>query len=606
MRILLVLLFFQALSLQGQDRPAIDTLIKKGKEIVSDTPDESLLLTYRAYNESRRQEYYWGTVNAAGWIAEAYYYKGQMDSMDKYNHIALELSREAEDIVAIGDNLKSIGQSESDRGNDTEAMNYFSESLNFKERIKDTINIIDLHLRIGAVYDDLDLLDTAMIKYNIALSLSRTIDHKELIGQSLNNIAMLHKKLGQLDKSLETLEEAKFLFQSIDNTYGLLINANMLGVTYKSLGRYEEALIEYERLKELSSELNFKRGHMAYGINTGTIYNLLGKFKNGADSYRLAIKIADEFDIPLSLSDAKSGLSKSLLGLGKIKEAEREFTEALKIAEDIESLDKQLIAHKVGKEIYQKKKSLDKTVYHLEAIQALNDSIFQLEKAKQIDELQTKYETSKKDAKIQILNKNAQLDRAKKSVLWIGIGLLSLLAGGIIYGQIQRRKRIQEKAQREQQIEREKRQRVEQDLEFKKKELISKALQLASKNEFLQSLEKEVSTLKSSVDGKVSQTSQKITRMIHNDSLDDQEWDQFQKEFSSIHQYFIDKITKEYGDFSNHEWRLISLLKMNLSSKEIANILRISPDGVKKARYRLRKKINLESEIDIQDYLIQY
>ena len=68
----------------------------------------------------------------------------------------------------------------------------------------------------------------------------------------------------------------------------------------------------------------------------------------------------------------------------------------------------------------------------------------------------------------------------------------------------------------------------------------------------------------------------------------------------------MDKLKAQYGDFSNTEWRLISLMKMNLSSKDIANILRISTNGVKKARYRLRKKMDLASEMDLQDYLISY
>jgi len=606
MRILTIVLLLISYHICGQDNPDIDSLVFKGKSIVSEDPDQSLHLTYRAYHESIKSNYYWGKANAAGWISEAYYYKGQMDSMDKYNHIALDLSREENDWPAIGDNLKSIGQSESDRGNQSKALSFFYESLKYKELTKDTIDIVDLHLRIGAVYDDLDILDTAMIKYNVALELSETIDNKDLNGQSLNNIAILHKKLGDFEKSLETLQEAKLLFESLDNTYGLLVNANMLGVTYKSMERYEEALVEYERLKELSTALNFKRGHMAYGINTGTIYNLLHRYSEAEQSYRLAIEIADEFNIPLSLSDAKSGLSKSLLGQGKTNNAEVEVREALKIAEEIESLDKQLIAHKVAKDIFQKKKDLDKTVFHLEAIQILNDSVFQIEKAKQVDELQTKYETSKKDAEILILNKNAELDKTRKKALWGGMGLLGLLAGGIIYGQMQRRKRIEENAKNEKQLEIEKRKSAEQELEYKKKELTSKALQLARKNEFLSGLESEIDTLKSSVDASVSKTSSRISRMIQMDANDDQDWEQFGKEFSSVHQDFLDRLNAQFGKFSKNELRLIALMKMNISSKDIANTLRISDDGIKKARYRLRKKLDLGSDIDIQNYLIGY
>ena len=68
--------------------------------------------------------------------------------------------------------------------------------------------------------------------------------------------------------------------------------------------------------------------------------------------------------------------------------------------------------------------------------------------------------------------------------------------------------------------------------------------------------------------------------MINYDSTDDQEWEQFSNEFSSIHNSFLVRLKEQYGKFSKSEMRLISLMKMNLSSKEIANTLRISDDGV--------------------------
>ena len=123
-----ITLLLMGLPLTGQDRPLIDTLITQGKAIVSEDPDASLLLTYEAYDKSLAEDYYWGNANAAGWISEAYYYKGQMDNMDKYNYIALQLSRDENDLEAISDNLKSISQSLSDRGNQTEALTNFYEA----------------------------------------------------------------------------------------------------------------------------------------------------------------------------------------------------------------------------------------------------------------------------------------------------------------------------------------------------------------------------------------------------------------------------------------------------------------------------------------------
>ena len=62
---------------------------------------------------------------------------------------------------------------------------------------------------------------------------------------------------------------------------------------------------------------------------------------------------------------------------------------------------------------------------------------------------------------------------------------------------------------------------------------------------------------------------------------------------------------RSYPEVSNNDLRLMSLLKMNLSSKEIANILNISVEGVKKVRYRLRKKLNLNTEESPQELVIE-
>lgn len=180
--------------------------------------------------------------------------------------------------------------------------------------------------------------------------------------------------------------------------------------------------------------------------------------------------------------------------------------------------------------------------------------------------------------------------------------LLIITAGLIVNSLIQKRRK--DKLIFEKEIETAKRINAEQELEFKKKELTAKVLQLARKNEFLESLENEVEQLKSNVDKKVTSTSSRIIRLIRRDSAESKEWEQFGKEFSSVHQHFFDELTKKHGKFTQSETRLLALLKMNLSSKDFADTLRISAEGIKKARYRLRKKLNLKTDDDLRGYLV--
>ena len=274
----------------------------------------------------------------------------------------------------------------------------------------------------------------------------------------------------------------------------------------------------------------------------------------------------------------------------------------LNLAVTVGSIEKQLKGNKLLSKINETINPA-LSIPYLKESQLIRDSIFRLEKAKQIDEIQNQYETAKKEAEIITLTKEAELSAQKRKALIGGLLLVSILRLSIIFGIQQRRKRDKVILEQDKELEIAKRESAERKLEHKQKELTPKVLQLASKNEFLLKLEEQVLELKSSVDDSVNKSSSKIARMINYDSTDDQEWEQFSKEFSSIHNSFLDWLKEQFGE---SEIRLISLMKMNLSSKEIANTLRISDDGVKKARYRLRKKMDLASDIDIQDFILNY
>lgn len=128
-------------------------------------------------------------------------------------------------------------------------------------------------------------------------------------------------------------------------------------------------------------------------------------------------------------------------------------------------------------------------------------------------------------------------------------------------------------------------------------------MHLAHKNEVLLDLKSQLEELKT--DSKNARQYQKIINNINLDINNDSNWEQFRSYFEDVHKDFNSKVMRYYPDLSNNDLRLMSLLKMNLSSKEIANILNISVEGVKKARYRLRKKLNLNTEESLQELVIE-
>jgi DNA-binding CsgD family transcriptional regulator len=142
------------------------------------------------------------------------------------------------------------------------------------------------------------------------------------------------------------------------------------------------------------------------------------------------------------------------------------------------------------------------------------------------------------------------------------------------------------------------RQRIEAELAFKKKELTSHALHLAKKNEVLEGLKQKAQKLRNSKKG--DSAYQELIQAINFDQQDDRNWENFTQYFEQVHKDFSANVKARYPEVTKNELRFMALLKMNMSSKEIATILNISADGIKKARQRLRKKLELKPEDSLE------
>jgi DNA-binding NarL/FixJ family response regulator len=91
--------------------------------------------------------------------------------------------------------------------------------------------------------------------------------------------------------------------------------------------------------------------------------------------------------------------------------------------------------------------------------------------------------------------------------------------------------------------------------------------------------------------------------LLKRENASDKDWDVFKSYFSEVHDNFDKKLMSIYHDISEKELRLASFIKMKLSTKEIAAMLNVLPDSILKSKYRLKKKLNLDKETDLYQYL---
>jgi len=230
------------------------------------------------------------------------------------------------------------------------------------------------------------------------------------------------------------------------------------------------------------------------------------------------------------------------------------------------------------------------------------DSVYNEKKIKEIAVYESKLETLEQRRKVEELEAKVEIDRQQMRVLWVSIILGSLLTISLIYAQSQRANK--EKARHaglllKSRLEKE---QLEQQLEFKRREVTTQLIHMAHKNTLLKEIQEEITQLETPQN---TQSVSKLNRIINRHVNDTDDWDYFLNSFKSVHSSFFKELQSMAENLTSNDIRLASLLKMNMSSKEIATMLNISNEGVKKARYRLRKKIQLPGEHNLQDFLLQ-
>jgi len=146
---------------------------------------------------------------------------------------------------------------------------------------------------------------------------------------------------------------------------------------------------------------------------------------------------------------------------------------------------------------------------------------------------------------------------------------------------------------------------LEKDLQTKTQQLNSKITQLIEKNQLVNNVVGQLDKLRKSDQDQIDQNISSIIRDLKNNSNEDF-WQQFETTFGQINQSFYDNIFKAFPNLTNNERKISAFLKMNLATKDIANITHQSIRSIEMARARLRTKLKLSRKDNLSKFLNQF
>ncbi len=151
-----------------------------------------------------------------------------------------------------------------------------------------------------------------------------------------------------------------------------------------------------------------------------------------------------------------------------------------------------------------------------------------------------------------------------------------------------------------------KKKQLDDQIEYRNKQITTHTLKIIQKNEMLKGLWDQLELIINTPDGVSQKELRKLQKTIDDSFRHDKDWDEFKIYFEQVFTGFYAKLKVNYPDLSNQELRHCALIRLNLRTAECASVLGISAASIKVTRNRLKKKLNLQPEESLGDFLISF
>jgi two-component system NtrC family sensor kinase len=358
---------------QAKDTTKANVLLEISKAYIGTEQEKAISFAEQAIQQFRQHNHTKGIAYALKNIGLAYYMQGKYPEVLNYWQQSLEAFREINDKVGESNMLNNIGAIYFTQGWDAKAIEYYLESLKVAEAINDPLRIATALMNIGAVYFNNPASHEKALDYYLkALPISMALDDDAAMGIVSINIGEIYASRDEHEKALAYFHEAIERLQKANKIDKVAYAQNNIAKVYLKQEALDKALAYHQQALATSIAFSAKLETAQSQIGIGGVHNLQGNPRLALDSYLQATVTAEELEAQHELKDAYAGLATTYKNLGQWEAA---F-------------------------VYQSK------------LLAVKDLLFNTETNKKIVSLQANYESEKKQAQIDLLTKDRELQEA--------------------------------------------------------------------------------------------------------------------------------------------------------------------------------------------------
>lgn len=460
----------------------------------------------------------------------------------------------------------SLGRIEMNLGQYEKAILTYQKALKFAEGV-DSIEF-QAHAKycMGNIYQKLKQFNNALTYFDESLAIYEQLQNQRWIGILKNGVGIVYLQIKDNEKGVEYLMDALTIFEKNGMERATGIPISNLAEQYYDNGQYEIAMQYYQKALAISKKFKEVKGQAISYANLGLGLRQLKQYDESIASTKRGLDIAKKYQYNKLIVDFSKDLAETYKETGDYK----------------------------------------LSVEYYAAYNELSDSLLGNEVKQEVDALQKAYEKEKKEKE-----KAAQeqeiiaLKQTKQISLFANVGILAFLifSGTFLWLFFSRNKAKRQLIEAELKNKELEKERLEKELNFKTQDLTNFALDISRKNDFAQRLHDRLEVLMDSKPEEIKEKARKLYFLVANHLKINEDAKQFQMNIDTVNQDFYNKLNEQFPELTVNEKQLCGLIRLNLSTKDIASIKNISPKSVEMGRYRLRKKLKLDPKVDITDFM---
>ena len=555
-----LIILLTVLSMAFQDQLIAQSLIDKQYDLAT---IDSLETTLKA-SEGRER------LSVLNLLAETYWFRNP-DMTLRYADEALTLSRRYKDDKAEGYAYINLCQGYLLKDIYDKALDYGLKSLDVREQLESEEDIAFTLRTLGWLYYDIEDSDLAQEYHEKVLRINLQHNDPELIAYSYNSLGLVYAQKDNHEKAIDYFLKSIQLKERLGKRDRISESLTNIGISYSALREYQKAK-DYLLKATVIREENEKFYQLPQDyIELAFVYVKLKQPEVARDFLNKAEPLIDQ------LSD---------------------------------NLELRMQHYKVSSEYHKLIGSYAHALADYQRYTDFYNRILSREQNHKLARLRVTNEREKREGQIAILAKEKELAELNRQFLVAGIFLLLVIAVLVVTrmrSSFKKRRTIYEtnQALAAERLKNEKltQENLKNELQFKSQELVNFGLHISQKNElyigFIKQLQELEFLNKYDARDKIRSLIKYFSQQLKfNETLDDYEIDP-----KNLNDDFFFRLQKKFPNLTDHDKRLAAQLRRKLSSKEISTLNNISVKSVEISRYRLRKKLNLEKDQNLVEFI---